>query len=424
MVMKPKSNLKVPSKHQRSWSSDLTSFLNGDPVYGYSNTLQKRLNVKIVSLITGFLLLFYIFSSLFSGGPPASTSITIKKSNYPAARGVYINEIQASSPLIYPHVDHAKVLKEIGIRGLYILRLQSNGDNRYVIKPDDKPLSDEEVKKTTDQVLLVKRSFLDHGKLVYRKENGPEVVVVTLIDFEKYDRATLVKIIQNRVDYAERHKYGVYIRWIQEFLPMLEAQNLQSGYDYIKPLVVRAAMHAFPSAKHVVFVDQRALFMDMNISIQKHVLDPKVVDMAIRRDIPVVANSNIKTYHNVKVENVKLLIPQGKDGNLDMSCFVTSTDSFGKRFFEFLGEPLIRNYNWNTFEQSVGHIFQWHSSFLARTAIVYPKLFSSVYNPEIKNKMDNVFEYTEGDLIISFKGCDQRGSCVKDINEYYELVKK
>lgn len=115
----------------------------------------------------------------------------------------------------------------------------------------------------------MKHSFLDHGKLVYRKSNdAPEVVVVTLIDFENYELETIIQIVQNRVDYAQKHQYGVYIRWIQEFLPVLENQNLAESYEFIKPLVIRAAMHAFPTAKYIHFVDQDALLMNLDLSLQ------------------------------------------------------------------------------------------------------------------------------------------------------------
>lgn len=421
MVLKPKSNLKPGSKH-KMWSSDLSSFLNSETANSFSGGVSRKVNIKVVSLITGFLFLFFIFTSVF-GGKSSGSVESYKKRSYPVAHGYYTNEIQASSPLIFPHVDHATILKEIGVRGLYILRIGSNGDNRYYIKSDDKSFSDDEIKKTTDQVVLVKRSFLDHGKLVYRKNNGPEVVVVSLIDFEKYDVDTLVKIVQNRVDYAQKHDYGVYIRWIQEFLPILENQNLEEYYSYIKPLIMRAAIHAFPSAKHIIFIDQNALVMDMNISLQKHILDPKGLEMSILKNVPVTGNSNIRTYENFPVANAKVLIAQGNDHKLDMSSFVVSTCQAGKVFLEFLSEPLIRNYPWNNFEHSVAHILQWHATFLSKTALVSPKLFASKFNPETL-AADDVFHYNEGDFIISLKGCEARGTCTKEINHFYDKVKK
>lgn len=159
------------------------------------------------------------------------------------------------------------MLKQVTVRMLYSTRLEMDGTKRLVLNSEENAMTDEDKKKTTDQILLVKRSFLDHGKLVYRKTNdAPEVVVVTLIDFENYDMETVIRIVQNRVDYAQKHQYGVYVRWIQEFLPALENQNLDQSYDFIKPLMIRAAMHAFPTAKYIHFVDPSSGVLCMAVS--------------------------------------------------------------------------------------------------------------------------------------------------------------
>lgn len=386
--------------------------------------IPNGLSIKIGSLIAGFLLILYFLSRFFGESESSSPKLV-----YPAMHGNYIREIPASSPLIFPHVDHAPMLKEIGLRGLFILRLGDDGNNRYVLKPDDKPLTDDEVKKTTDQVLLVKRSFLDHGKLVYKDENGPEVVVVTLIDFDKYDVETLVKIVQNRVDYAQIHDYGVYIRWIQEFFPLVENQNLQQSYEYYKPLIMRSAFQAFPNAKHIFFVEEEALLMDLSISLEKHILDPAVLEMSILKNVPVVPGSNIRTYNHFPVEHAKVIIPQDNDGELNLSCFIVSTDMHGRTFLDYLNDPLIRGYYWknNELSNSVGHILQWHPTFLGRTALVVSKLFASVYDPNADSSgkpNGDVFHYTENDLVASFRGCRKRGTCVEDINLMYSKVKK
>ena len=200
--------------------------------------MYKRQALRIVSILSVFIFILYIFSNLFY---PNSNN----KNLFSSEHGYYLNELPASSRLIFPHVEHSPVLKEIGINALYIQRYEMDGTRKFVLKADDKPLTDEDKKKTTDQILLVKRSFLDHGKLVYRKDSDePEIVIVTLIDFENDELDSIVKIVQNRVDYAQKHKYGVYIRWAQEFLPLMEKQTVLESYEHFKPLIMRSTIHA------------------------------------------------------------------------------------------------------------------------------------------------------------------------------------
>lgn len=386
---------------------------------------------KFLSIITAFVFILYFFSNRFY---PISRSVG---ASYSPSHGLYINEIPASSRLIYPHVEHVPVLKQMTVRGLYITRLEVDGSKRLILKPEENALTDEEKKKTTDQILLVKHSFLDHGKLVYRKSNdAPEVVVVTLIDFENYELETIIQIVQNRVDYAQKHQYGVYVRWIQEFLPVLENQNLAESYEFIKPLVIRAAMHAFPTAKYIHFVDQDALLMNLDLSLQKYLLDPKIMDLALLKNVPVVANSNIKTYNHFEYSSAKIIIPHDADGNIDASSFVIANDFYGKALIDYLNDPLLRNFPWdNTGDKlsaAIGHILQWHPTLLGKTAIVIPKVLASQYDASLGQEGESgngasngdVYHYNEGDLAASFKGCRSRGTCASEIGHMYQKIKK
>ncbi|CAR28236.1 hypothetical protein ZYGR_0N07290 [Zygosaccharomyces rouxii] len=419
MVLKPKSKLKSGSKKSWAWSLGISKLDSLQRALKKLTPLQR----KSISILTGFTLLVYFLSSLFqlrSGSGKV----------YPVEHGYYQNEIPASRQFIFPYIEHGSVLREIGIKGLFTLRTELNGESKFVLNTQDKPLSDDEKKKTTDQILLVKRSFLDHGKLVYRKEsNHPEIVIVTLIDFENYPVDTIVDIVQNRVDYAQRHNYGVYVRWIQEFIPLLKSQNPHASYEYIKPLIMRAAMHAFPQAKYLMFVDQDAVIMKTNLPLQQHILNPKILELGLLKDKPVVPNSNIKTYKHFQTAGTKIIVPQGPDGVFDLSTFLVSTDLYGKAFLEYLIDPLFMDYDWPSFESSLGHLLQWHPQLLKRTAVVSNKIIAATYDP-VKGfaapgpDAKPVMHYTEGDLVISLKGCKQRGSCASDINTFYAQTRK
>lgn len=420
MTFKPKSKQKAGSRTPQNWLS--RALTNS----GFLKNMGaiRRPQGRLIALFGALLVLIYMLSSFFSLGQRTGR-------NYPVEHGHYINEIPASSSLIYPPIEHAPVLKEIGVRGLFTLRTDVEGQSSYVLNQNDKPLSDEEKKKTSDQILLVKKSFLDHGKLVYRKSTvTPEIVIVTLLDFETFDLDAIISVVQNRVDYAQRHKYGVYVRWLQEFMPLLQNQDLQANQEFVKPLIMRAAMHAFPQAKYIFFVDQYSLIMNLDLNLQQHLLDPSVLDMALLRNAPVTQNSNIKTYTHFKVENTRIIIPQSPSGVLDLSSIVVSTDIYGKAFLEYLIDPLFRSYDWDGFSSSVAHFLQWHPQFLGKTALVVQKLLAAPFDvTDTANKADSdespdTVHYSVGDFVVSLKGCKIRGSCATDIENYYSSIKK
>ncbi|SMN19422.1 similar to Saccharomyces cerevisiae YJL183W MNN11 Subunit of a Golgi mannosyltransferase complex that also contains Anp1p [Maudiozyma saulgeensis] len=417
MVMKPKSK-----KGSHKVSENSSQWPLGIPPLSSTKKYitTKYLWFRVGSIFTGFCLLLYVFSKFFN--PRGNTS----SNNYPAVHGLYMNELPASSRLIFPHVEHAIILKEIGIRGLYVFRADIDGTKQYVLKTDDKPLTDEEKKKTTDQVYLVKKSFLDHGKLVYRKKSDePEIIIVTLVDFERYDLENIVKVVQNRVDYAQIHRYGVYVRWIQEFLPVMTNQDMDTNYDFYKPLIMRAALHAFPRAKKFLFIDQDSLIMNLNLSLKKHLLDKNILDLALLRDVPIKPGSNVRTYENIDFNTVSMVIPQDENGILDLSSFVVSNDYYSKAFLEFLMDPIVRDFGWQeSFPSVVAHVLQWHPQLLSKTAVVVPKVMASEFDDTISEEDVDAFHYTEGDLVASFKGCRASGTCAKYINNMYARTKK
>ncbi|CCH60362.1 hypothetical protein TBLA_0C05640 [Henningerozyma blattae CBS 6284] len=412
--MVSKSKLKPAHKKSQRWTHSLKHRLR--PFIKGSGKVKLQLAI----IFSSFVFIVYLLNLFF--GYSSSTNYA----NYPKSHGIYLNEIASSTPLIYPYIEHTAVLKELGLNGLFIFRQYSDDKQGFAIKADDKPLTSDEIKKTTDQVLLVKRSFLDHGKLVYHRD-GPRFVILTIIDFEKYNAETLVKIVQNRVDYAQRHGYGVHIRWLQEFIPLMEFQNPESDREYIKPMAIRATMHAFPNADYIFFMEQESLIMEMGFSLEKHIFDEKLLDVAIQKRLPITPGSHILTHSNTAPQAISLMFPRSQESGVMTNCMLIRNDDFSKSFIEYLDDPLIRDYNWDKFSSSISHAFQWHPIFLSKSAIVMPKLFASVYNPskDVNKPLDgDIYSYSAGDFVVSFTGCQQRSSCVEDINTFYSMVQR
>ncbi|CCK69341.1 alpha-1,6-mannosyltransferase KNAG_0C02300 [Huiozyma naganishii CBS 8797] len=396
------------------------------PTWGFGlpplNNMKKSLGRKrkCVKWSAGLGVVFFVVFIILHGFPGSKRN---PETSIVPAHGYYVNEVPASSQLIFPTVEHTPILKDMGIRSLFILRMEVDGSKRYVYKPNDVPLPDEEKKKIMSQETLAKRAFLDHGKLVYRRENELKTVIVSLIDFENEDLDSIIAVVQNRVDYAQKHNYGVYIRWIQEFIPILAEQDLSRSGEFCKLLVMRAAMHAFPNAENFLFVDNKSLIMNLKLSVERDILNPSTLDLTLKRDVSVSTNSPIKTYTNLDLKSVKLIIPQNNRGELDISSFLVKNSVQSKAFLEYVSDPLIRDFDGISISEAISHVLQWHPELLSRTAIVISKLMSSEYDAEtLLDENQNSFHYSKGDFVAHFKDCAVKGTCNADITNLYNKL--
>ncbi|SCU99564.1 LAME_0G03796g1_1 [Lachancea meyersii CBS 8951] len=382
---------------------------------------RKRTQAFSFGCIAVVVVMIYLLKSLVM-------QKTMSDLQLPPTHGHYTDEIVSLQPLIFPPIEHAPRLKQLNLRKLHTLRIDVDGNKKYVLKESDKSTTSKKRKEITDEFEIVKRDYLDHGKRVFSKgSDSPEVVVVTLVDFDQHDTDTLIRVVQNRVDYAQRHRYGVYVRWAQEFIPTIDNQDMAESYEFLKPLMMRAAMHAFPKAKYFWFLDQHALIMRMDLSLQTQLLDRKIMNLAVLKNVPVVKGSNIKTYNHLVSERAEVIIPQTNDGKLDTNSFIVKAGLYGKAFMDYLGDPLVRDYSWPSLSASVGHALQWHPNFLAKSALVVPKTIASVYDPTkpaTEKASIDVFHYMQGDFVALFDGCQERKSCASDLALFYSQVQK
>ncbi|CCH63113.1 hypothetical protein TBLA_0J01160 [Henningerozyma blattae CBS 6284] len=416
MVMKPKGNKTNNGGYHRKTNSGSLS----KTVFGKHALRSEKAKFR-VALILSFLLfsLYGLFSLLLTGDN------SMGKSSNPLVGGrakrdtlgLYTNEIQSASPLIFPHVEHASILKEMGIPGLYILRRDADGSSKFIFKREDKPLSDEEIKRTKDQVLLVKRSFLDHGKMIYKKsQTYPETVVVTLIDFDRYDSNSLVKIVQNRVDYAQKHNYGVYVRWYQEFVPLLNNQKLSESRDQVVAMMMRAAMHAFPYAKKFMFVNEESMIMNLDESIESHLLNPDKLSKAIMRD-----EHNTNMSPNEIFDNSDMIFMKNGAGQLVLTNFIMKNTDLTKSYLDYMMDPLIRDYRWERMHHAYLRMIIVHSKFTDKTQFISPKEFAPTYEAQVDSSkpVENVAYFTQGDFIADYSDCVLFNSCPVTIDEMY-----
>lgn len=383
----------------------------------------------VLGLVVAASIIFYLLYKTTS-----SYTLSLDKHQYPKYHGLYKNDLFTKSPLIFPSVEHAPLLRELTIDGLFNTQIDSQGNKKYLFTDafdDDHDDVDNnnnnklESEENTNQMLKVKNSFLNHGKLRFKNPNGgndPEIVLVTGIDFEKYELSHLTKIVQNRVNYAQKKKYGLYVSWLQNFTPIIK--ETQSSKDWVKIFLLRSAMYSFPNAKFFWYLDQDALIMRYDIDLFKYLLDPKVLDPIMLRDHPIIPpNGVIHTFKNSKSSNIELILTQ--DGvDLNLNSFIIKNQFLAKSLIEFWCDKLFRLYHNfpKNAESALTHILQWHPIYLSRTAIIPPRTIAGLHTAlELSDDGDDI-HYSPGDFVVSLRDCQARKSCEQEIDLYWSKL--
>ncbi|CDK25444.1 unnamed protein product [Kuraishia capsulata CBS 1993] len=339
--------------------------------------------------------------------------------------GLFKKEIKVKDRLIYPSVEHAPLLRELTLNNLFKSKPDPTDMESllYFYEDDIEDKNNEIKEKTVDDesnpLNVAKKSFKQHGRKVFNGKS-PEIVLVTGIDFENFELGHLTKVVQNRVDYAQANGYGLYVRWIQEFIPLL--QEYKSDKSWAKLFVMRAAIHAFPNAKYFWYLDESAFIMRNDIELKSYMLDPEVLDPIMLRDTSIVPPSGaIKTYKHVKAENVKFIITQTRT-TINTDSFILVNDVYGRGLLEFWSDPLFRKYpNFPEKDASaLMHILQWHPVLLSKTAIIPGRTIASLHSGTPVDDPNDLVHYIDGDLLVNFKGCAEHHTCELVLDSYWK----
>lgn len=400
---------------------------------------KKSIVITVVSLLvlnffTSTYLHFQILPFISHGNRQSSVSKLLSSELVypPPVHGLYKHEIEVSSPLIYPSVEHAPLLRELGVEKLFRVKIDPKIQSRTLVFDDDEEImAENEIKESSMQedsnpLTKLKKNFKNHGKKVFKGSKSPELVIVTGLDFEKNELSYLTKIGQNRVDYAQRQNYGVYIRWLQEFSPLLEDYQNELNKKWVKLMMMRLAIHLFPELRYFWYLDQDSLIMNQDIDIITYMLTPDLLDPIIIKEQPIIPpNGLIKTYKTTTSDDVSLILTQSEN-KIETSSFILINDIYGKSLLEFWSNPLFRQYSNFPLkdESAISHILQWHPVLLSKTAIVPIRTMNSIHSAlELSNKVDKL-HYQLGDLVVTFKGCDEQGNCDEILNGYWQRIKK
>lgn len=300
---------------------------------------------------------------------------------------------------------------------------------------DPNPAKQKEKEEIENQVSQEKRAinnFKNQDKVVYSpkaSESYPKVIIVTAIDFDKYEVSPLANIVQNRVNYAHAHDYGIYVRWHQEFAPFMNSIQFVTAKErakWARLYCLRAAMFAFPKAEWFWYLDQDGLIMNLKVNLYDYLLSDEALERAALRDQPVVPpNGLIKTHKNLHSENVKLVVTQS-ESKIGTNSFIVRNDEIGRGMLDLWGDKLFVNYNNFPYgpDSAISHILQWHPFLLSKTAIVQARTINSVFTSETLEedaKNGDHIHYFKGDLVATWSGCTDPTLCTNILGKLVTL---
>ncbi|PRT56692.1 putative alpha-1,6-mannosyltransferase MNN11 [Wickerhamiella sorbophila] len=247
---------------------------------------------------------------------------------------------------------------------------------------------------------------------VYSGSKSPKVVIVTVIDDARYPNEYTAKILENRLEYARAHDYGVFVRFTKDFLPIYKESNGRSP-TWAQVGISREALEAFPNAKHFWYLDQTAIIMNPLVDIEKEFLDPAHLESKTLVNARVVRDSDVIKVLKNDPKSVDLIITRDDIG-LSTLSYIFSNNYHVKAMFETWLEPLYRQYqHFRNSEDALLHMLQWHTIYISHTAVVSTKLLASQAEPADGPFRDEL-AYTDGDFTAVFN-CDYNTEACKQL---------
>ncbi|MCJ1268041.1 hypothetical protein MMC22_007927 [Lobaria immixta] len=248
----------------------------------------------------------------------------------------------------------------------------------------------------------------------------PETVIVTLIDPEYMSKDYVSRIMENRINYADRHGYATVFPKAGEY----ELAGSPRSWALVPSL--RHAMTLYPHSTYFFVLSPHALIMNPGLSLNSHFMAPKRLESLMLKDKPVVPpDSVIKTFSHLKGDKVDLVLTQDGEG-LCQGSFILRQGDWARFFLDTWFDPLYRSYNFQKAEgHALEHVVQWHPTILTKLALIEQRLLNS-YSIDIASRGGKGAMYQENDFIVRLVGCelDSQRNCEKEMDPFYQQWKK
>ncbi|KAK9366523.1 galactosyl transferase GMA12/MNN10 family-domain-containing protein [Lipomyces kononenkoae] len=242
---------------------------------------------------------------------------------------------------------------------------------------------------------------------------GHHVVLVLGLDSKNYKEDYLGRIVENRREYADAQKYGLYVRNISDFKDMVHDAAKPGWY---KLPLMRSAMRDNPGSTYFWYLDQNAIIMNPNLNIESHITETKRLNSLALRDIPVVPpDSNIRTYRHVPADRMKFIISQDHEG-FQTGSFILKNGEYSRYVLDAWFDKLYQEYKFQKDEKSaLEHLAQWHPTVLSKMAVIPQRIFNAYPN----GVGDST--YQDGDFVASLAGCNTpERSCVREFERLWD----
>lgn len=344
--------------------------------------------------------------------------------------------LESTSKYIYPPIEDAPLLKgmgrgrlvkEIRVRDANVPEVEISVIHHLSLEDDPDPVAQkqkEEAENVLSDEFRARNKFKNQDRVVFRPKLTalyPKAVIVTTVDYEKYSLEGLTKIVQNRVNYAHKQDFGVYVRWKQEFMPQMNSVTFLNDAErtkWVRLLCLRAAMFAFPEAEWFWFLDEDGLIMNLNVNLIDYILKPEALGPALLRERPVIPpNGVIKTYKNIRPELVRLVFTQS-ESKLETNSFLVKNDEVGRGILDIWTDKLFVNYNNFPYgpDSAISHIMQWHPYVLSKLGIIQARKINS-WHPALPETLDHM-HFAPGDFVVQWSDCVNPLSCEEVLNGY------
>ncbi|KAK6535405.1 hypothetical protein TWF694_001866 [Orbilia ellipsospora] len=308
-------------------------------------------------------------------------------------------------------------------------------------------------------------------------KGAPSVVLVLALDKSTMSAGYSKKILENRKRYAAKWGYEVFAGDLGEY----EAGNEYNFKDgtgntrhYLKSFnklpLMRHAMATYPYTKTFWFLSSDSLIINMDLSLESHILSKQRLNSLMLRDHPVIPpESIIKTFKRTDADDVQLIITQdGKSVKSDSFFVRRKKEEFGWEqgkgkssrkggtvygyyLLDTWFDPLYRFYHFGDGETSaLEHMIQWHPTLLAKLAIIPQRVMLSYPvaaggnspankkkegkdgkdkaggDDDVKSKYTGV-GYEQGDFVVHFENCrivEKDKGCAKEFERYLKMTEK
>lgn len=376
--------------------------------------------VFVVSTLL-FLSLASTLASLFVRDPTSISDLIYSKSFASKSRGFVYNDALTltitHSPYIYPDLTKLDEYR----KHRYV---EAGGDGTKVDSKSHaiiyKPRNGRNFKKQVNPKLL--HLATTQGDKFEQDHMDPPIVLVVGLDADRYPRKYLELIVQDRLAYAQKHGYGLFIRYLQDFeydddadmtsRPReagAQGSSKLSPLEFAKIKLMREAMFSFSSSAWFWWLDQDAIIVNHEYDVGTElVYNKEELSRAMLRDSPIIPpESIIHTYKHISGAQVRLILLQN-DWGINMSSFMIRQDPlYGRLLMDYLMDPLHRTYQGfrnvgtgKALNFAMTHLLQWHPLVLSRMALVSSSILGAY--PEdnfiLKGRM-----YKKGDFVYLLK---------------------